>query len=292
MIAHHHNNTIQLQCGRCTLTHRPSSPRRHRVVSSYNRRLHLAKAQRVPKVSAVMPSPSTTRISLPQTLPRPNIKEIDPRTLQAISPEYKDVHPQYVRDQLSECSPLMVAGLHSAQIFAPASPLPKELQVPMTDVISIPAICPTHILAFATTTTTPANGLPRTKYTLYPIHELVFVANCSSFPALPPSSASTPAGNMAATVTMPVVKLDIPSAETFPVLQSYLYTKDAAALQSTLLPADWASSITGIVQRAIMVQGFWRNACAFGVVDASVFDVIEDSWAQIIRALQQTTSTS
>jgi hypothetical protein len=103
--------------------------------------------------------------------------------------------------------------------------------------------------------------------------------------------------------SFPVVKLDVPSAWTFPILQSFLYNKDTRVLQSALLPNEWKLTIASILKQAMIIQGVWKNAIALGVIDErvvlddmeeedaqSIYDVIEDSWAEVLRALHQTTS--
>lgn len=184
----------------------------------------------------------------------------------------------------------MLAGLQSAQIVAPVGPLPRELEVLMTDAISIPAVAPSHLLAIPSMIPT-SNGTSRQKITLYPTHEIVLAANCTSAPAMPKSSAATAEGNTRRTVTLPIVGLRVPSPEAFPLLHSYLYTHELSALQNMLLPTNWAVDVEAILRKAIFLRGFHANACALGVVDLELFALLQRCWSDVTRALQQLTST-
>ena len=263
------------------------------------------KAKQALKVKLSMASQPQTRITLPSTLPRPTPKSIDIRALRESCPEVKDVAPSYLRQQLSMMAPQcvqrspfqclnillivlysMLAGLESTHILSPpSSQLPQGLQVIFGDAVSIPNVAPTHFLALTSSHQRTASGKP--KYTLFPVHQLPFAAHCSSFPSLPKSSTATPAGNRSPTASLPVVPLSIPSVETFTLFQSYVYVKDSEALRTAFLPSGWALSANTIMQRAMAVKGFHANAVAFGMVDGAMYDVIEDCWAEVLRALQQ-----
>jgi len=184
----------------------------------------------------------------------------------------------------------MLAGLQSAQIVAPTGLLPRELEVLMTDAISIPAVAPSHLLAIPSTVPT-SNGKSRQKITLYPTHEIVLAANCSSLPAMPKSSAAIAEGNTRRTVTLPIVGFRVPSPEAFPLLHSYLYTHELPALQNMLLPTNWAANVDAIMRKAIFLKGFHANACALGVVDPELFVLLQRCWSEVTGALQQLTST-
>lgn len=184
----------------------------------------------------------------------------------------------------------MLAGLQSAQIVAPIGALPRELEVIMTDAISIPAVAPSHLLAIPSTVPS-SNGTSRQKITLYPTHEIVLAANCGSVPTMPKSSAATAEGNTRRTVTLPVVGLRVPSPEAFPLLHSYLYTHELSALRNLLLPTNWAAGVEAILRKAIFLRGFHANACALGVVDPELFALLQQCWSEVTRALQQLTST-
>ncbi|KDR73669.1 hypothetical protein GALMADRAFT_100505 [Galerina marginata CBS 339.88] len=309
MIARHHNNKANkvasafVDRAPCTPSSRLSSSRRPRTVSYFNRRRRgaqqkLAKFASTPlataKVTGVIPATAESgsvkpqvRISLPTALQRPTLQEVKAQAIYDLCPELKDVAPDYVRLTLSSLAPQMLAGIHGTQMVAPTSQLPHELEVVVSDSLRLASVTPTHILALSSS----RSGVSSKKYQLFPIHQLVFAANCSTMPALPSSFAATPAGNSSRTATLPVVSYSIPSPETFGLLSEYLYTKNADVLRSRILPVNWALDIETILRKAFMIRGLWANACAFGVVDPSLYDVLEDCWAAVLRSLHQATST-
>lgn len=178
----------------------------------------------------------------------------------------------------------MLAGVETTRIVRGSSSeqLPSELPVTFNDNFNngTPTVAPTHILALST---------GESNYTLFLIHQLPFAANCSAFPALPPSSTATPAGNCSATATLPVVRASIPSIEAFPLFQLYLYVKDPEALRAAFLPPGWAYSMDSIVQRAVLIKGFWSNASALRTLDDEMYDVVEECWAEVLRMLERAT---
>ncbi|PPQ66194.1 hypothetical protein CVT26_011053 [Gymnopilus dilepis] len=235
---------------------------------------------------------SCAKLELPAKLERPVLQEVNIQNLRKACPELKDTPPSYVREKLQLLAPAMLVGLQSAQILSSKTQLPQELQVLMTDSINMAGVSPTHILAVASSRaprTTPGAPL---KVTLFPIHTAVFAANCSSFPLLPASSAATPEANYSRKLTIPVVRLAIPSPEAFPLLQTYLYHKDVDRLRDSLLPTNYASSLQNIVQRASLIKGLWMNGHALGVVDRGFWEVIEECWEEVIRSLSQLTTVN
>jgi len=152
----------------------------------------------------------------------------------------------------------------------------------MTEVLNFSGITPSHILAL----NAPQGSSSTSKYTLYPIHSAVFAANCSKFPILPPAPAS-PTSN---TFKLPTVCLTVPSPENFGFLSSYIYNKDLETLRSLILPNNWATDVSVVVQKALAVRGLWANACALGVVEDELFDALEQIWEQVMQAMTQLTA--
>jgi len=181
----------------------------------------------------------------------------------------------------------MLAGVETTRIIrgSPSEQLPSELPVAFNDNFNngTPTVAPTHILALST------GDKDKSNYTLFLIHQLPFAANCSAFPALPLSSTATPTGNRSSTATLPVVRASIPSIEAFPLFQLYLYVKDPHALRTAFLPPGWAHSIDSIVQRAVLIKGFWSNASALRMLDDEMYDVVEECWAEVLRMLERAT---
>ena len=107
--------------------------------------------------------------------------------------------------------------------------LPKELKITLTGPVA--AACPTHILAVYSS----PEKHQRQHFTLYPVHAIVLATHCANLPSFP-ALKSSPA--LKGTMNIPVLPLGLPSATTFPLLQSYLYTKRIDTLLSKLLPAS------------------------------------------------------
>jgi hypothetical protein len=78
------------------------------------------------------------------------------------------------------------------------------------------------------------------------------------------------------TATIPVIPLSLPSPHTFPLLHTYLYTKDAANLVSSLLSSS--TELDDLKRQAVLVYGVWSNAHALGVVDEKLFDALDKAW--------------
>lgn len=175
----------------------------------------------------------------------------------------------------------MISGIKNTQIIMDnISGLPSELPVVFNDSPTT-SVAPTHILALSTPTCTKTN--------LILIHQLPFAVNCSSFPTLPKSSTATPVGNRSTTATLPVIRLSPPSVEAFHLFQMYLYVKDPEALRTAFLPTGWTDSIDSIIQRAILIKGFWSNAFYFGTLDDHMFEIIDECWADVLRTLNRAT---
>ncbi|KAF9484632.1 hypothetical protein BDN70DRAFT_872142 [Pholiota conissans] len=301
-VYHRNHNTRVTPAPLPTSCCSPPSPQRPRRTSSTLIQNHLQiTPQHFARQAKVKAGMSRSIARFPAHLERPNIKTISSEAIEAVAPAYKDVPVRIVREQLLAESSSLVAGLHSADFsLLPTVPLPKEVTVPINDFVFKRAVCPTHLLAIPTTIR-QANGVNRIQYTLYPIHELVFAASCSSFIPLPPSAAASEEGNKAATITLPVVQLVVPAAWTFPILHHYLYTKDTRALKASLLPPGWDSSVVNVMKQAKTIVDVHRNAVGFGVVDEtmvlsnegpsqSLYDVIDESWAKILTAMREKTT--
>jgi hypothetical protein len=127
-------------------------------------------------------------------------------------------------------------------------------------------VAPTHILALSTPTQPD-------KSTLFLIHQLPFAANCSSFPDSPeflnrdPSRQSVNDRYSSCHSRVPSIDRRVPPLPNVPL------RKGSRGLRVTFLPQGWADSIDSIMHSAVLIKGFWSNACAFGTLDDEVFDV-------------------
>jgi hypothetical protein len=138
---------------------------------------------------------------------------------------------------------------------------------------------PSHVLAVYS----PASGAS-SKVKLYPAHSLILQANCSNLPLLPASEADAAKGS---STDVPVVPLRLPSAETFPILLQYLYTKNTDTLIHTLLHSN-ASASPNTLRDCAIATGIWRNAVALGVVDRPLYQALDRAWKTLLQRLQNT----
>ncbi|KAJ7120971.1 hypothetical protein C8R44DRAFT_705717 [Mycena epipterygia] len=223
-------------------------------------------------------APAPTKLSLPRTLPRPVLAEVEMSSLVNAYPNLAGIPVEYIRDRLPLSTPTMRAALKAVETSVPKGSLPKELEILMNDIVS--AACPTHM--FAVFGDAPLGFGQKRPVNLYPIHDLVFGAHCTTLPALPASqpTASTSTSHAA----IPVVPLRLPSPETFPLLHSHLYMQQPAALLAALAPPCEADLLR-LAAHARKVYGLWRNACALGVVDTQLYDIVEASWERTLAAM-------
>ncbi|KAJ7788713.1 hypothetical protein B0H14DRAFT_2947509 [Mycena olivaceomarginata] len=168
---------------------------------------------------------------------------------------------EYIRDRLSLSTPLMIAALGATQTAEIQGGLPKELEIPMNEIVS--AACPTHM--FAIYSDTPLTFGQKRQISCIPL----------------PSSKPDATGPNA---TVPVVPLCLPSPGTFPLLHAYLYTQNPRTL-APLMPLQEAS-LPQLVVHATKVHGLWRNACALGVISPLLYEVIEESWAKTLTTMR------
>ncbi|KAJ7792244.1 hypothetical protein B0H14DRAFT_2394725 [Mycena olivaceomarginata] len=225
-------------------------------------------------------APATTRISLPRTLPRPVLGEVDLTSLAHAYPNLTGVPAEYIRDLLPSSTSSMRAALQAVKTSGMcSSSLPKELEIIMNDTVA--AACPTHMLAVYNDA--PLGFGQKRHVSLFPMHDLVLRAHCARLPTLPRSQPSTSSPS----ATIPVVPFCLPSPESFPLLHAYLYTQQPAILRASLAyPCESASDLLQLATHASKIHGLWRNACTLGVVDSQLYDVIEASWEHTLSAMQ------
>ncbi|KAJ6618711.1 hypothetical protein B0H10DRAFT_2176175 [Mycena sp. CBHHK59/15] len=220
-----------------------------------------------------------TKLSLPRTLPQPVVDEVDTSRLVGAYPDLAGVPAEYIRDRLPLSTPKMRAALQAVETSVSKSALPKELEILMNDIVA--AACPTHMLAIYADA--PLALGQKRHVSLFPMHDIVFAAHCARLPAFPASQPPSAAPRH----TIPVVPLCIPSPETFPLLQSYLYTQQPTMLLTSLQPPrDSETDLLQLATHAMKIHGLWRNACALGVVDERMYAAIEASWDSTIAAMQ------
>jgi hypothetical protein len=189
--------------------------------------------------------------------------------------------------------------------------VPKELEITVQDVSALP---PSHMLAVHGPKPPSA---PRTKVTLYPVHSIVLSSYCAKLPAFP-TSEPMPSTSSSQTHKIPVRPLCLPCPSTYVHLAAFLYTKRTDMLFASLMPPNtkpsasllsslaspshddvmaYANAIAGtyttalLLQHAFVVHGFWRNVCALGIFDNSLWDVIDAAWSVLLTAIAVSTGT-
>lgn len=254
----------------------------------------------------------------PRTLPPPQRREINREFINTNYPDLVEVPTEYIRTTaLAATGPEYVlycrlsfttlltftpSSMFAALAHVKAQPstdsLSRELEITMNGAVA--AHCPTHMLAIY------SNQSPTLKrrITLFPIHDLVLVVHCAHLPRLP----ATVSNVTGATVKLPVVPMCLPSPETFNILQAYLYTKRLDMLFSSLIPPppsfdnpnttmpEIISRLTHhlsatcskvqLAERAIIINGLWRNVCALGVQDDKLWNAIGVTWEAVAGAIR------
>ncbi|KAJ7790600.1 hypothetical protein B0H14DRAFT_2939033 [Mycena olivaceomarginata] len=224
------------------------------------------RAPLAPKSNTGNVNVKTKKFTLPITLHRPELDEVEMMsTVLDMYPDLAGIPAEYIRDRLSLSTPLMIAALGATQTAEIQGGLPKELEIPMNEIVS--AACPTHM--FAIYSDTPLTFGQKRQISLYP-------CSPSSLPRKPDATGPN--------ATVPVVPLCLPSPGTFPLLHAYLYTQNPRTL-APLMPLQEAS-LPQLVVHATKVHGLWRNACALGVISPLLYEVIEESWAKTLTTMR------
>ncbi|KAJ7815364.1 hypothetical protein B0H14DRAFT_2847849, partial [Mycena olivaceomarginata] len=218
-----------------------------------------------------------TTLTLPVTLPRPELDEVKMSTLLDMYPDLAGIPVEYIRDRMPlSTPPFMIAALRATQTPEIQGGLPKQLEITMNEIVS--AACPTHMLAIYSDA--PLALGQKRQISLYPCHDLVMGIYCTRLPKLPLSQSDVACSH----ATIPVVPICLPSPGTFALLHAYLYTQNPGTL--ALLTPPQESGLLQLVPHATKVHGLWRNACALGVIAPLLYDVIEESWAKTLTAMR------
>ncbi|KAF8954745.1 hypothetical protein BDZ97DRAFT_1927775 [Flammula alnicola] len=218
---------------------------------------------------------------IPRTLRRPDVREIDAVAFHQTFPDFRGATVRFIRDSLPMTSQVMLDGVNGCHIEVPplvGGMIPDELRITFPVTTTGESVCPTHILAF------PPEG-PRTTFTLFPVHQLMFSVNCAWLPHFPYSLAADSTDTLRSAI-LPVVVFTLPSVQTFRLLQTYLYNKNDQELADALLPThlQWAANFITIERQVKIIHGFWSNACNLGVVDEQMYQVINRAWAAVYVA--------
>ena len=208
----------------------------------------------------------------------------------------------------------MLKAVASVNGIKPVGRLPAEMPIALTEPVM--AACPTHMLAVysrrhaapqpdGTPTPYPVSGPVTRKVTLFPVHSLVFAAYCTNLPPLcdPRDVSEAPDGF----INLPIIPLGLPSAETFALLQAYLYTKRIDMLLAALMPAvptgippgthihdeikihgkalGEAFELEELLKYAAVINGLWRSSCVLGVHGDPFWKAINLAWGSVAIGL-------
>ncbi|TFK52754.1 hypothetical protein OE88DRAFT_1656321 [Heliocybe sulcata] len=250
----------------------------------------------------VYSSPSAL-VHLPRTLQKPSYKEVNKDVLASIEPGLRDVPVEYVKRGIAQQAQEMLAAISAVGASVPKS-VPRASipsAVPATISPSAAHVCPTHILAIASSSQAGASP----SIALIPTHQIVLAAHCANIPSFPKPSPASDSGR----VTIPIVPLTVPSASTFPLLHAYLYTKRLDALLTNLLPiplqllpsatptpdelkrashhlASTAMfSADHLTRYVSLVHSLWKNIVALGVFEKELWQALDLAWEVVVGAV-------
>ncbi|OBZ76426.1 hypothetical protein A0H81_03128, partial [Grifola frondosa] len=263
------------------------------------------------EMASAQPGPrqySRKTVQFPRVLKHAEVRDVARDAIDRIDPELKNIPTQYIRDGLESLGVeryshpscrLRTKRVHNRReryLLRHAYPRSGHLRSPM------PAPAPPEA--------------ERRRVTLFPIHHLVFAAHCARFPLLEISRVDAPT-QPGSEITLPVVPFCLPHPDSFGQLASFLYSRRGDLLLSQLLPSPPPTGHPGIVvcmppapsttestlnvefarrlagtftphalfQYLMHVNGLWRNACALGVFEETLWAVIDVAWDILLNAL-------
>lgn len=215
------------------------------------------------------------------------------------------VGPELLFTRMLQVSTRMLQVCQSVEATTPnRDPIPSELSLVVNDITSD---LPTHVLAVFSSDHPRSSG----PVLLEPVHYIILAAYCASLPPLRGLTSQIP--DMAGRVTLPVLRFNIPSPETFSILKRFLYTKDYLALLATFLPTHSATpvrlleldmsvddevtefnefqvilgqkfSLQVLTAHTCTLTGVWKNICALGISDPQLWDVLDLAYDLLLGA--------
>ncbi|KAK7042267.1 hypothetical protein R3P38DRAFT_3260301 [Favolaschia claudopus] len=227
----------------------------------------VAQKRRIPPRDENQPSPYTSSTVL---------GEVDASLLVEAYPDLAGIPAEYLRDRLPLSAP-------SRSDTASSSVSPKELQILMNDTVA--AACPTHMLAVYTNAPVAFGTKRHVSLFPHPRHR-------------PPRALRQPPRIRALAPLYLFLARDHPRRppphpppKTFSLLHGYLYTQHSPLLRRRSRPSVRSRiDLLQLATHASKIHGLWRNACALGVVDAQLYDIIEESWERTLAAMQSCSS--
>ncbi|KAJ6552196.1 hypothetical protein DFH09DRAFT_1366325 [Mycena vulgaris] len=132
----------------------------------------------------------------------------------------------------------------------------------------IAALAPSHLSTSLPRSRVPGphprlRGERDAAHTILSVHVVVLAAHCAKLPRLPPWA---PAGSSrAASATLTILPLALPSPHAFAILHGFMYTH-------RLAPAFLTSA------RSWGMQELWQDMVALGVYDPELWDALDLAW--------------
>ncbi|KAJ7628670.1 hypothetical protein FB45DRAFT_918921 [Roridomyces roridus] len=226
----------------------------------------------------------TPSLTLPLKLVRPAwLEEVDGVVLGSVYTDLDGVPAQYIRENLPLDDLLEAVNIAHKTLRKTYQDLPTELKYYMYDAIAVNR--PTHVFAVHSSEASSEGESEQCRVDLFPIHDLVFYANCAYLTTLPVHPGATPQSTSPWFTAIPVIPLRMPSLETFHILRTFLYTQQPESVLDALAP-PCVPDLPLLVQHARKIYGLWRNACELGVVDQRLYDAIQDSWERTIFVMR------
>ncbi|CAE6333518.1 unnamed protein product [Rhizoctonia solani] len=248
---------------------------------------------------------SGRKIELPLALPDPAFPPVDPAGIESLDPELRGVPVEYVAHKLRSIGPELLNGLGFVtppQTAYTASNMPAWVDVRVSSRLPSIESLPSHVLCVV-------NPQSKQPGQLIPVHALIYATQCSNFPRLTRATPHVDAASKCARLA--VVPLYLPSPQTFNLLNSYLYTKRAERLLSTLAPISSSAlasipvghqgasntlsalgramaeafPLPNLVEHAVVVHGLWSNVVTLGIDDEVLWWALETAWGIITTAI-------
>ena len=216
-----------------------------------------------------------------------------------------------IRSILTTLTIRMLAGIAALStshtpVSIPKSSLPQTLSIPIR--ATPQATYPTHMLAISASKASSSNE----HAIMFPVHDIVLVAQCTALPRLPASSAPS-----SSAIQVPVLPLALPSPAAFKIIHTYLYTHSLQGVLKALFPLPSAfinqlshntvqstlasgsslhqlstylvSSAGGSLQvltaHAGHVKELWQDMVALGLNDPELWDTVDLAWEVTLGAL-------
>lgn len=89
------------------------------------------------------------------------------------------------------------------------------------------------------------------------------------------------------TFTLPVVRMEVPSLNSFHLLYDYNFTKNMTILRQILSPPSVTQTIFNLNQQSELIRNLWKNACALSVVDIGLYIVMQDLYVEAQNAIRR-----